>query len=93
VIIFIHSPRDHIIQYVAVFVKWLTLKPTCFPCAKAIFQGCTIIYIYTGEVDMKKTIYSLLAWATLILGVIFIIMPIIPGLPLVVLSASLFAMV
>ncbi len=42
---------------------------------------------------MKKTIYSLLAWATLILGVIFIIMPIIPGLPLVVLSASLFAMV
>ncbi len=42
---------------------------------------------------MKKTIYRILAWATLSLGVIFIIMPLIPGLPLLVLSASLFAMV
>ncbi len=42
---------------------------------------------------MKKTIYRVLAWATLALGVIFIIMPLIPGFPLLVLSASLFAMV
>ena len=47
----------------------------------------------TGEVDMKKTIYRVLAWATFVLGVIFIIMPIIPGFPLLVLSASLFALV
>ena len=42
---------------------------------------------------MKKLIYRVLAWATLVLGVIFIIMPIIPGFPLLVLSASLFALV
>lgn len=42
---------------------------------------------------MKQTIYRVLAWATFSLGVIFIIMPIIPGFPLLVLSASLFALV
>jgi len=42
---------------------------------------------------MKKTIYRILAWATLALGVFFVIMPIIPGFPLLVLSASLFALV
>ena len=42
---------------------------------------------------MKKTIFRVLAWATFALGVIFVILPIIPGLPLLVLSASLFALV
>ncbi|MDX2506948.1 MAG: hypothetical protein QNL62_21080 [Gammaproteobacteria bacterium] len=42
---------------------------------------------------MKKIIYRVLAWMTLTLGVIFIIMPIIPGFPLLVLSASLFSLV
>lgn len=42
---------------------------------------------------MKKTIYRVLAWATFALGVFFIIMPIIPGLPLLVLSASIFALI
>ncbi len=42
---------------------------------------------------MKKTIYRVLAWATFALGIVFIIMPIIPGFPLLLLSASLFAVV
>jgi len=42
---------------------------------------------------MKKIIYRVLAWLTLSLGVFFVIMPIIPGFPLLLLSASLFAMV
>ncbi len=42
---------------------------------------------------MKKTIYRVLAWATFALGVLFIIMPIIPGFPLLILSASLFGLV
>lgn len=46
-----------------------------------------------GEIDMKKTLYRVLAWATFGLGVLFIIMPIIPGLPLIFLSASLFGLV
>lgn len=42
---------------------------------------------------MKKAIYRVLAWATLVLGVVFIILPIIPGLPVLFLSASLFGLV
>jgi len=42
---------------------------------------------------MKKIVYRILAWATFALGVFFVIMPVIPGFPLLVLSASLFAVV
>ncbi len=42
---------------------------------------------------MRKTIYRILAWAALVLGVFFVIMPIVPGFPLLLLSASLFALV
>ncbi len=42
---------------------------------------------------MKKTIYRILAWATFVLGIFFVIMPIIPGFPLLLLSASLFALI
>ena len=41
---------------------------------------------------MKKAIYRVLGWAAFALGALFIILPIIPGLPLIFLSASLFGM-
>lgn len=41
---------------------------------------------------MKKAIYRVLAWTTFVLGVLFVVMPIIPGAPLLILSASLFSM-
>lgn len=42
---------------------------------------------------MKKITYRVLAWATLVLGILFIILPVIPGLPLLVLSKSLFGLI
>jgi len=40
---------------------------------------------------MKKTIYRAMAWVTLILGVLLVIMPITPGIPLLILSGYLFS--
>lgn len=42
---------------------------------------------------MKKLFFRILGWVTLVLGVLFVILPVVPGAPLLILSASLFAVV
>jgi len=41
---------------------------------------------------MKKTFYTMIAWVILVVGLLFIISPIIPGIPLLALSAFLFTL-
>ena len=42
---------------------------------------------------MKNTIFRVIAWVTLILGILLIIMPVTPGIPLLIFSAYLFALI
>jgi|GEM_PF-5150921 len=41
---------------------------------------------------MKEKFYRTIAWLALFVGVLFIIMPILPGIPLLIFSAFLFTL-
>lgn len=42
---------------------------------------------------MKKTMLRVLAWTVFVLGVLFVVLPIVPGAPLLIIAGSLFSMV
>jgi len=41
---------------------------------------------------MKETFYRVSAWVSLIVGVVFFVIPVVPGIPLLFLSAYLFSL-
>jgi uncharacterized membrane protein YbaN (DUF454 family) len=41
---------------------------------------------------MKKTFYRMAGWVMLLVGAIFVIFPVIPGIPVLLLSAYLFSL-